>query len=209
MRSLIAAAVLAATAAYAQGTPPEPPLMPPEEGHAERADRGAPGDGLLLELNIFGVNSYGNIFTVLSSSTVSTSPTTIVNPSAALGYLFGKNAVLVNVGLLGFGPGTNVAFTVNPLFRHYFSPLQAGAVSLFLQGGLSLGLLSPASGNASYLLGLQGGAGAEWLFVKNIGLIVDALLEYAHAHFAGGGFSGDRNVDVLGIAGNVGVVVHW
>ncbi len=211
MRGLSIAAALWTTAALAQTPPPEPPTTPASPIEVSPStDRNGPGDGLAMELNVFGANSFGNLFTVLSTSSATTSVTSVVSPSAAFGYLFGKNAVLVNVGLLGFGPGTNVAFSINPLFRHYFEPLTTGAVSPFIEGGVSMGILSPASGNANYLIGLFGGAGAEWLFVRNIGLIVDALIEYGHAHFSGGGFGGgDSNVDVLGFAGNVGVTVHW
>jgi hypothetical protein len=212
MRSLVLAVSTLACTALAQEPPPEPPVTPASPVEVmPSSDRGGPGDGLQMEVNVLGANSFGNVFTVLSGSTasVSTSTTSVVSPSAAFGYLFGKNSVLLNVGLLGFGPGTNVAFSLNPLFRHYFLELRTGTVSPFVEGGLSFGILSPANGNASYLLGLFGGAGAEWLFVKNIGLIVDALVEYGHAHFPGGGFSGESNVDVIGFAGNVGVTVHW
>ena len=45
-----------------------------------------------------------------------------------------------------FGPGTNISFSVNPLFRHYLDTPHQGAVSPFFEGGLSFGFLSPAFG---------------------------------------------------------------
>jgi len=201
MKRLIFALLLIAAPALAQGEIAEPPRPPPEEPASSGRD------GLMLELNVLGVNSLGAI---LGLGTSLSGAASVVNPSAAVGYVFGKNAVLVNVGLLGYGPGTNVGFSLSPIFRHYFNPLQTGSVSLFAEGGLTFGLLSPASGDADYVIGLFGGAGAEWLFVKNIGLIVDVLAEYGHAHTTSTGFNGgDSNVDAIGFAGNVGVTVHF
>jgi len=204
MKRLIFVVWLCAVPALAQGEVSEPPRPPPEEPASSSQN------GLLLELDVLGVNSFGNILS-LSTSSTATGGAAVVNPSAAVGFLFGKNAVMVNLGLLGYGPGTNVAFSINPLFRHYFASFQTGSVNLFVEGGLSFGFLSPASGNSNYLIGLFGGGGAEWLFVKNIGLIVDVLAEYGHAHFSGGGTfgGGDTNADVIGFAGNVGVTVHF
>lgn len=208
MKRLALAVLFLSATAFAQSEPP----APPPERPIDEPRSSAAGNGVILELDVLGVNSFGNTFGVLSSGGSGTgTAAAVVSPSAAIGFGFGQNAVLVNIGLLGFGPGTNVAFSLSPLFRHYFSSFQKGEVNLFVEGGLTFGLLSPASGNANYLVGLFGGAGAEWLFVKNIGLIVDVLLEYGHAHFEGGGGfgGGSTNADVIGLAGNVGLVVHW
>jgi hypothetical protein len=209
MNRLVLAVLLLAGTAFAQSEPP--PSPPPPERPIDEPRSSASGNGVVLELDVLGVNSFGSVFGVLSTGGSGTgAAAAVVSPSAAIGFGFGTNAILVNIALLGFGPGTNVSFSLSPLFRHYFSEFKPGAVNLFVEGGLTFGILSPASGNANYLIGLFGGLGAEWLFVKNIGLIVDVLLEYGHAHFEGGGFgSGSTNADVIGMAGNVGLIVHW
>jgi hypothetical protein len=166
-----------------------------------------PGSGAYFEVDVLGANSLGNVnalSTGLGNSTI------VISPSAGAGFQFGENVIFADITLLGFGPGTNVGFSIDPTYRRYLRPLQTGQVSPLAQVGLSFGMISPASGQVNILFGITGGAGAEWLFVKNVGLVVDALLEYVHTgvHVAGG-FGGTTNADVVGIAGNVGLTVHW
>lgn len=165
-------------------------------------------DGLTMELNVLGVNSFGNIFAVVNTGAAA-GASSVIAPSAAVGWVFGANALLLNFGMLGFGPGTNIALSVNPLFRHFFTNLQKGSVSPFVQGGLSFAFLSPAFGSSNWLVGLGAGGGAEWLFIQNLGLIVDVMLQYGHAKYSAGFGGGGTNIDVVGFAGNVGITVHW
>jgi hypothetical protein len=84
-------------------------------------------------------------------------------------------------------------------------------VSPFVQGGLVFGIISPAAGPQNWLLGLAAGAGAEWIFIQHLGLIVNAMVQYGHAHYAFSGTfgGGDTNIDTIGFSGNVGVTVHF
>jgi hypothetical protein len=161
--------------------------------------------GLVMEINVLGVNTLGTSL----PTAVATAPS--IAPSVAFGFGFGgTNAILANIGLLAYGPGTNVGFSVNPLFRHYWAAPHVGGVSPFFEAGVLFGLLSPAGGNVNWLVGATAGAGAEWMFVEHLSLIADALVEYGHTHNTYATTLGaETNVDQIGFAGNIGIVIHW
>jgi hypothetical protein len=192
--ALVALAAFVASAAFAQDA---------DSGH-ESSER--PGSGLLIEVNAFGVSSLVGVNALAAAG--GTTPFTF-SPSVAAGFTFGDNAILADIGLLAYGPGTNVGVALDPTFRHYMKPLHANHLSPFVEGGLMFGIVSPANGDANLTLGLQVGAGAEYLFAKNIALVVDVLAQYEHTtlHNGGGGLS--QNIDSIGLAGNVGVTVHF
>lgn len=203
MRSILLCSLLFSTTALAQTLTAPPADVSPRPSPLVGD---GPGNGLQLELNVFGGNSFTGLSTLVGVATggtlVNLGGVLAVSPTALVGYQFDQNDILVGLAFAANGgAGTTIGFSIDPTYRRYFTPLRTGAVSPFAQGSLAFGIIAPNAGPSNIEFGIGGGAGAEWLFVKNLGLVAD--LEMAYVHINAG-----ANTDSIGFSGNVGLAVH-
>lgn len=145
-----------------------------------------------------------------------------MQPLASIGYQWDQNAVLLGVGIsvLGgmSGSGSAIFFGVTPTYRRYMSPLRTGKITAFVEGAVTIGLISfPGSGSgtgssAGYSdlgFGLALNCGAEWLFVKNFGLYGKVGVDYGHLSLnEGPSPSPSENIDAAGVQGDIGLAIH-
>ena len=203
---------LCSVAAQAQMPPPQPAPQP-WTGAATPLVADGPGNGLQLNLDVFGFSgSLAIPGTVINNVTTASVPLISLgaSPSVDVGYYFNQNSILFDIGF-GATSGTNILFEIEPTYRRYFSPLRTGVVSPFAEGSLLFGIVAPSTGPADFGLGFGGAAGAEWMFTRNIGLEAAATVSYFHLNetvATGEGAGAGFNVDTIGLGGKIGLTVH-
>lgn len=224
--SMLSAAVLTSATALAQPItspgPTSPPAPPPTFSDYSPGING-PGNGMQLELSVFQVggiysgvfNATTGIFGAGSFTSSASLPSGLLYPQplVSVGYQWDQNALLLGIGFnasslssftgLGGGNNTTLVFGISPTYRRYFSPLRTGQFSAFAEGSVAFLIEAPNGASSIFGLGFDGGAGGEWLFVKNFALFAKATLGYSHV-----GLGGGENVDGVGLAGDIGLTVH-
>jgi hypothetical protein len=160
-----------------------------------------PGSGLQLELNVLGANSFTQIGEFAGGAAGALLGLT-VSPTASVGYQVNQNAFLLGIGLAAVS-GPTIGFGFSPTYRRYLQPLTTMSVIPFAEGTLGFAIVAPNAGSSQFTIGIGGGGGAEWLFTRNIGLIAQAELVYAHLN------ANNVNIDSIGVEGLIGLTIHF
>lgn len=194
------AAVLCSASAFAQQPPPRS-ASSWEAAPANEPAGATIGNGLQLNLDILGA---GGVISVASAASgTATAPVAAGSTSdLGIGYYFDQNSLLLDIGFEATS-GTNIFFGVSPAYRRYFAPLKVSAVSPFAEASILFGIAAPSGAPAAFAFGLGGGAGAEWMFTKSMGL--EGLISLSYTHENNGA---NFNVDAIGFAGRVGLTIH-
>jgi hypothetical protein len=194
---------------------PAPATTAPSETPPAAAAPSAASAPIVLETDPLPTSAVIDI-SLLEPSIALSSPftgaTTTLGTTIRPGVLInGTHEIMIGVSMaiLFLNGFSSASFTFAPTYRYHFAPVRAFGFSPFVQAEAFVGvsiLTATGPSTPDVPFGFAAAFGAEYLFIRNFGLLAMTGLRFVHQ---GGGMFGGGDTNIISLIATIALSLHF